>query len=161
MLCLLLVWFGAMPTCPDGAVGAKRRNLAPRGVIFMAGDIAQPEKDWIGSARTNLVAWWIPHGVILAGLFLPVPVRTVTWIIALAWMGMACFLNARRCGRTHCWFTGPYYFIMIIPVLVLGLDLTSAGLTSWVVLAVFIVLGSKTIWWATERAWGKFSRLHS
>ena len=68
-------------------------------------------------------------------------------------MGTACILNAKRRGRTHCRFTGPYYLAMIIPVLALGLG----ALSAWVVLGVVIILGGEIIWWATERAWGKFS----
>jgi hypothetical protein len=111
--------------------------------------------DWVGSTRTKLLAWWLPHAALLAGLLVGVPARTVIWIVALAWMGVACLLNARRCGRTHCRFTGPYYLVMIIPVL--GLGVVPAGLFGWLVLGAFIILGSKTIWWATERARGKFS----
>src|SRR5216684_2346875 len=37
----------------------------------------------------------LPQAAILAALFVPVPVRTVVWIIALLWMGTACILNAR------------------------------------------------------------------
>ena len=81
----------------------------------------------------------------------------VVWIIALAWMGTACILNARRCGRTHCRFTGPYYLAMIIPILALGTGLISIGLYGWLALGALIVFGSKAIWWATERVWGKFS----
>jgi len=33
----------------------------------------------------------------------------------------------------------------------------SLGLYAWIVLGVAIILGGKIIWWATERAWGKFS----
>src|SRR5262249_5815841 len=120
----------------------------------MAG-VAEPAKDWVGRAHTNLVAWWIPQAAILAGLFLSPPERTFIWVIALAWMGTACIVNARRCGRTHCWFTGPYYLAMIIPVL--ALFMVSAGLAAWVTLAAVIVFGSKIIWWATERAWGRYS----
>ena len=83
--------------------------------------------------------------------------RTGVWIIALVWMGTACILNSRRCGRTHCRYTGPYYLAMIAPVLVLGSGVVSAGIYGWIVLGVIIVGGSKLIWWATERAWGKFS----
>jgi hypothetical protein len=72
-------------------------------------------------------------------------------------MGTACILNARQCGRTHCRYTGPFYLAMIAPVLVLGSDIASAGIYGWIVLAVLIIGGSKVIWWATERAWGKFS----
>jgi hypothetical protein len=114
-------------------------------------------RDWLGSPRTNILAWWIPHAVMLAALFLPVPIRAVAWIIALIWMGTACILNARRCNRTHCRFTGPYYLAMTVPVLVLGLGLVSAGIYAWIGLGVLIVIGGKLIWWATERAWGKFS----
>jgi hypothetical protein len=46
---------------------------------------------------------------------------------------------------------------MIAPVLVLGSGVVSAGIYGWIVLAVLIIGGSKLIWWATERAWGKFS----
>jgi hypothetical protein len=118
---------------------------------------AQPSADWIGSVRTHLLAWGLPQGAIIAGLFVAAPGRAVIWIVALAWMGTACILNARRCGRTHCRFTGPYYLTMIIPVLVLGSGIVSFGLSGWVALAALIIAGGKLIWWATERAWGKFS----
>jgi len=117
----------------------------------------QASKDWLGRIHANLVAWWLPHIAILAGLFVAVPVRIVVWTIALAWMGTACILNARRCGRTHCRYTGPYYLAMILPVLALGSGAISANLYGWLALAVLIVLGSRIIWWMTERAWGKFS----
>ena len=113
--------------------------------------------DWVGSTRTKLLAWWLPHAALVAGLLDVVPARTVIWVVALAWMGVACILNARRCGRTHCRFTGPYYLVMIIPVLALGLGVVPVGLSGWLVLGAFIILGSKTIWWATECARGKFS----
>jgi hypothetical protein len=125
----------------------------------MANDIVHSSRDWLRSPHTSLLAWWIPQAAILAGLFAPVAVRTAIWIIALSWMGTACVLNAKRCGRTHCRFTGPYYLAMIIPVLALGLGVTSLGLSAWVVLGVVIILGGKTIWWTTERAWGKFSEV--
>lgn len=117
----------------------------------------ESSKDWLASARTNLLAWWLPHGALIAGLFAAVPVRTAVWSIALVWMGIACILNAQRCGRTHCRYTGPYYLAMVIPVLALGLGVASAGIYTWIILGVLIVAGSKVIWWATERAWGKFS----
>jgi hypothetical protein len=112
--------------------------------------------DWVGSTRTKLLAWWLPHAALVAGLLVAVPARTVIWIVALAWMGASCILNARRCGRTHCRFTGPYYLVMIIPVLALGLGVVPVYLFGWLVLGAFIILG-RTIWWATERARGKFS----
>jgi hypothetical protein len=97
--------------------------------------------------------------MIVLGLAVEAAARTVIWVVALAWMGTACILSARRCGRTHCRFTGLYYLAMIIPVLVLGLGVVSAGSYAWIVLGAVIILGDKIVWWATERAWGKFSQL--
>jgi len=81
------------------------------------------------------------------------------WIIALIWMGSACILNSRRCGRTHCRYTGPYYLAMIAPVLVLASGVISADIYAWLSLAILILGGSMIIWWATETAWAKFSRM--
>jgi hypothetical protein len=123
----------------------------------MTDDAAGRTGDWLRRPRTNLLAWWIPQAAIVGGLFVPVSARSSIWIIALFWMGMACILNARRCGRTHCRYTGPYYLAMIAPVLVLASGFVAIGFWSWLILALIILAGSKIIWWATERVWGKFS----
>jgi hypothetical protein len=117
----------------------------------------QTSRDWLGSVHTSLLAWWMPKSAILAGLFVPVSVRSVIWIVALIWMGTACILNARRCNRTHCRYTGPYYLAMIVPVMALGAGVVTVGILAWVCLGVIILGGSGLIWWATERTWGKFS----
>jgi hypothetical protein len=104
-----------------------------------------------------MLAWGLPWAAVLASLFAPVPFRTAIWITALSWMGMACLLNAKRCGRTHCRYTGPYYLAMIAPVGVLGSGVVCSGIYAWLLLTGIILLGSKLLWWATERAWGKFS----
>ena len=80
-------------------------------------------RDWLGNNRTNLLAWWIPLAAIIAGLFVPVALRTAIWVVALGWMGAACIMNARRCNRTHCRYTGPYFIVMILPVVALGVGL--------------------------------------
>src|SRR5260370_29396307 len=99
----------------------------------MPSDTVQSSRDWMRRQRAQLLAWWIPEAAVLGGLFVPVPVRTVIWTIAIIWMGTACILNARGCGRTHCRYTGPYYLAMIAPVLVLAASSVSAGLYGWLV----------------------------
>jgi hypothetical protein len=123
----------------------------------VANAFVRSSRDWLGNVRTNMLAWWVPHAAMLATLFLSVPIRAVVWTVALICMGSACILNARQCGRTHCRYTGPYYLAMIIPVLVIASSGVSASFYGWIVLGVVIVAGSGIIWWATERAWGKFS----
>jgi hypothetical protein len=92
-------------------------------------------RDWLSSRRTNLLAWWIPLAIMLAGLFFPVSLQTGAWLIALAWMGAACILNARRCNRTHCRYTGSYFLLMIVPVMALGTAFVSFAIVEWVVWA--------------------------
>src|SRR6266853_4847450 len=100
-------------------------------------------RDWAGNIRSYGLIWGLPIATIAIGLTVDVPVRTVVWVVALGWMGTACVLNARRCGRTHCKYTGPYFFAMIVPVPALGTDVISAGVYEWLAVGVVIILGSK------------------
>src|SRR5262245_364847 len=115
----------------------------------MAGDAAQASRDWLRSPHAHLAAWWIPKIALLASLIVPASIRAAVWIAALAWMGTACLLNARRCQRTHCRFTGPYYLAMIAPVLLFASGAVSVGFYAWLTLGVVILAGGGIIWWAT------------
>jgi hypothetical protein len=118
---------------------------------------ANPKRsDWAGSAGAYAVAWGLPMAAIVLGLFAGVPARTAIWSLALAWMGAACLLNARRCGRTHCRYTGPYYIVMIVPVTMAGMQLVPLKQAGWILLAVAILVGGKLIRWVSERVWGTY-----
>lgn len=112
----------------------------------MNGPMTDVSRDWLSSKSASVLAWWIPLVAIVAGLFVPVPLRTAGWVIALSWMGAACMLNARRCRRTHCRYTGPYYLAMIVPVMVLGTGLVTASILGWISLGALVVGGSGFIW---------------
>jgi hypothetical protein len=157
LLRVLFVRLGSVSADAGRAAGAGGLIALLRRMTVMASNAIQTSRDWLRSPLTSLLAWWVPQGAIVASLFLPVPLRTIIWIVALIWMGTACILNARRCGRTHCRYTGPYYLAMIAPMLGLGSGLLDADFLGWFLLAVVILAGSKLIWWMTERAWGKFS----
>src|ERR1700738_1326265 len=123
----------------------------------MANDAIQPSRDWLGSTRASALAWWVPQAAIVVALSAPVSLRAVIWLLALIWMGTACGRNSRRCGRTHCRYTGPYYLVMIVPVLVVASGVISAGISGGLTCGVVILAGGKIIWWVTEFAWGRFS----
>jgi hypothetical protein len=123
----------------------------------MTNDRAGPARDWVGSFRTYGLAWGIPLIGMFVGLFVDVQLRVAIWSLALAWMGSACLINARRCGRTHCRYTGPYYLLAIAPVVGFGWWSGAISTYGWLVLGAVILAGGKLIWYGTERAWGKFS----
>ncbi len=123
----------------------------------MNGQLAQDRTDWVGSIGSYLLAWGLPSLLIVAGFFTDAQTRTILWTGALAWKGSACVLDARRCGRTHCRFTGPFYLVLIVPVLLHGYGVLPFGAYGWWVLGAIILLGGKLIWWATEIVRRKFS----
>jgi hypothetical protein len=113
-------------------------------------------KDWAGSLRAYLIAWGIPSLILIGAAFVePVP-RMLAWSGVLVWMGAACLMNAQRCGRTHCRYTGPYYFLLIIPVALHGLGVVPLGQWAWWTLGALILLGAKVIWIGTEVLWGRY-----
>jgi hypothetical protein len=40
--------------------------------------------------------------------------RTWLWIPAFLVMGIGCVANAARCGRVHCYFTGPLFLLAAV-----------------------------------------------
>ena len=157
LLRVLFLWFRAMSADPGRAFGTGRGIAMLCPIALTAGHMVETSRGWLGSPRASLLAWWIPTTTILASLLAPVAVRTASWSVALTWMGTACLLNAKQCWRTHCRYTGPYYLAMVVPTLALGFGLVPASIYGWMGLACVSLIGSKAIWWATERAWGEFS----
>jgi len=97
----------------------------------MSKSVSEQQQDWVGTTRSFTLAWGLPILVIVASAFAENPLRTLVWAAALAWMGTACLLNARRCGRTHCRYTGPYYLLLTIPVVLHGTQVVSLGAHGW------------------------------
>jgi hypothetical protein len=115
-------------------------------------------RDWASDWRTLAVIWGVPAASMLAGSLFEPALRATIWTIALVWMGMACMMNARRCSRTHCRFTGPFYLAMVFLVVIFALGLLPLGPYGWHALGAATALGTVVLWWGTERLWGAFSR---
>jgi len=82
--------------------------------------------------------------------------RVVIWTAALLWMGGACIANARRCRRTHCRFTGPFYLLMGTLVIAYAAGVLPIGDQGWAVLGATTIAGTAILWWGSERIWGPF-----
>jgi hypothetical protein len=113
--------------------------------------------DWIRNP-ISLAIWWVVP-IVLGNLadHLPLsrPATALVWTAALAWMGLGCILNARRCHRRHCYFSGPIMFAGAIVVALVGWGVVPLGpdglsLTLWTtfVLVLFSFL--------PELIWGRY-----
>ncbi len=123
----------------------------------MAAPEAHQRKDWVSNTRSYALAWGFPTAALIVAVFMGSPARTVIWASALAWMGMACIANAVRCGRRHCYLTGPFFLIMAGVAVVHGTGLVWLGPHGWTWLGVTIVVGGYgLLWLLPERIWGKF-----
>lgn len=116
-----------------------------------------PERDWAGHWRSFALNWGLPAAMMaLAGVLDPLT-RAVIWTGALLWMGGACLANARRCGRTHCRFTGPFFIFMAAMVVAYAAGVLRLGPNGWTILGSVTLAGTMGVWCVTERVWGKFT----
>ena len=82
---------------------------------------------------TACVLWGLPALAIALGVFLPA-VRSALWISSFVVMGSACVLNARGCGRLHCYITGPLFLLAAVVVALGALD--------WRLLLALVAVGT-------------------
>ena len=114
-------------------------------------------KDWVARRRSFVLGWGLP-GLALAGsLFMEPPGRAWIWCLGLLWMGVACTANALRCGRIHCYFTGPFFLLMACLTLLYGLGILELRPQGWTWLSLGLVIGTVGLWWLPEQRWGQFA----
>lgn len=92
--------------------------------------------DLVGQ-RSGLLLWGLPTLVILAGIYVGPALRTFLWTPAFLVMGGACAYNAGRCGRIHCFTSGPLYIAAGLASFVAGLGLAPVP-WSWIALGALI-----------------------
>jgi hypothetical protein len=82
--------------------------------------------------------------------------RTAVWTVALGIMGTACLANAVRCGRVHCYVTGPFLLIMAVVTLLYGLGVLPLGRHGWNAIGITILIGSIALCCLPELFLGKY-----
>ena len=78
------------------------------------------------SRRSAMVLWWLPTALIVVGLLVP-DARVALWVPSFAIMGVACLVNARGCGRLHCYITGPLFLFGSLATVLDALAMTTFG----------------------------------
>lgn len=84
--------------------------------------------------RSRWARWllWIGPWVLIIGTRQTGNItHTVSWAVAFTVAGVACLVNARRCGRRHCFYTGPIYLLAALASLLHGLHFLPLGQHGW------------------------------
>ena len=106
-----------------------------------------------------LGSWGLPILILVAVNFLEdvIPFAAIVLIIsgALLWMGFACVMNARRCHRRHCYYSGPIFIIGSVVVLLIGFEVISLG-SDGITIAVGTTLSLALLTYLTEPVLGKY-----
>jgi hypothetical protein len=76
------------------------------------------------------------------------------WVPALVVAGSACLANASRCGRLHCFITGPLFLLAAVATLT---DAASVIAIDWRWIVV-MVIGGLAIGYGFEWLRGKYVR---
>jgi len=87
--------------------------------------------------KTAWLLWCLPSAGVLVGFFWAEG-RAWIWIPAFLVMGGGCLANANRCGRLHCYFTGPLYILaaLYVALSMFGIVRLNPGLFLLIVLGV-------------------------
>lgn len=102
--------------------------------------------------KISLLLWYIPAALLVIGVFWSKG-RVWMWTPALIVAGTACVVNAARCGRMHCYFTGPLWLLGAAATLLRGFGILALP-WSWILCAV---LGG-TLAFVPEWVRGKYVR---
>jgi hypothetical protein len=111
--------------------------------------------DWASGWR-GLLLWGAPISILLAASGLPERYLVVIWPVVLTFMGAACLANARRCGRVHCYATGPFFLILAAVALLYGLGAIPLGRNGWNTLGIILLAGSIVLCCFPEWVFGRY-----
>ncbi len=82
---------------------------------------------------TNPLPFWLLWGgpivLMLSMNFIRLPIEWTTVILSacLAWMGLGCAINARRCHRRHCYYASPVLLTGAALTLLVGFGIVDLG----------------------------------
>jgi hypothetical protein len=115
-------------------------------------------RDLLSNRLLTAFVYWLPAlGLIASGFFeIGQGWRTAIWTAALTIMGVGCIANALRCGRVHCYVTGPFLLVMAIVAVLYGLGVLPFGQDGWNALGLVVLIGAVVSYWLPERFFGKY-----
>lgn len=115
-------------------------------------------RDILSSRWQTALGYWLPIAAIVITGNLNPELRAVVWTLACLVIGGACLLNAYRCGRIHCYFTGPFFMLMAVWAALTGASIVSlGGENSWNLIGLTLLVGGTVLMLGPELLLGKYT----
>ena len=121
-------------------------------------DPSEGRRDLAGRLGTLGLIWGLPTALMVLAVVLAGGgwVVATVWTVSLSVMGVACLINARGCGRMHCYFTGPFFLAMAAASLAYGLHRLPLGPHGWNILGSITLIGGCLLCCVPESLWGRY-----
>jgi hypothetical protein len=119
------------------------------------------DQDLLGSRWATGLLWIAPWVLIVLSASAGTLVHTAVWTVSFTVMGAACLVNARRCGRRHCFYTGPLFLIAALLSVLYGLGILPLGRHGWNWISGMAATGAVLACFGLERLMGKYTARHS
>jgi hypothetical protein len=116
------------------------------------------ERDLLCRGRSGFLLWCVPWIAFAVGFGAAPWLKTILWSASLTVMGVACLLNASRCGRVHCYFTGPFFILCAVISLGYGFGLLPLGPSAWKWIGLGTIIGALALGCIPELFLGRYRR---
>ena len=124
----------------------------------MPGTCDPQQRDALCSGAKMFLFWCLPSFAFALGFFVSPGLKTVLWTLSLGFMGTVCLLNASRCGRIHCYFTGPFFIVGALASLGYGIGLLPFGPSGWKWIGDTTIIGAVVLSCIPELVLGRYRR---
>ena len=108
----------------------------------------------------GILLWVIPIIVLGVTAGFGGTIAAIAWPPLLLIMGVACLVNALRCGRLHCYLTGPYFLLLAAVSLFYGLGMLPLGDRGWQWLSSALLIGTCVLVCIPEWLFGRYVARH-
>ncbi len=115
-------------------------------------------RDIFANLPLAILIFWIPILAIAATGYgdIDYGIRTAVWTIACLIMSAGCLINAMRCGRLHCYWTGPFFLVGALVSLGYGLGYLPLGESGWGIIGYTLLAGVVFLTYLPEYFLGRY-----
>ena len=123
-------------------------------------DGAGNSRDLLSDRWATIAIYGLPIAVLVASGFFRISDvwRSVVWVAALTTMGIGCLVNALRCGRVHCYATGPFFLLVAAVTILYGFGIVRLGARGWNTIAIVTLVGGIALYYLPEVFFGSYRR---